>query len=95
MIQTEIKFLSILSDLIDTNELVLDLKENSTIRELISVLEDRVGEQFKKRILSENRELTNYVILVINGKDIRSLNGFETKIQDKDMISFLPALAGG
>ncbi len=95
MIRTEIKFLSILSDLINSEELIIELTENSTIRHLLNLLHVRIGDKFKKRILSETSDLNNYVILVVNGKDIRTLDGMNTIIRENDKISFLPALAGG
>jgi MoaD family protein len=95
MITIHVKFLSLLSNLIDTNELKVELPENSKINQLIPHLQKQIGEKFKKRVLAEENTLNNYVILVVNGKDIRALDGLETNVHDNDKISFLPALAGG
>ena len=95
MVRIEVHFLSILSDLSNVENDIIEIQENSTIRQVIDLLRNKIGIQFQKRILSESNDLNNYVILVINGKDIRVLNGLNTIIRDNDIISFLPALAGG
>ncbi len=39
--------------------------------------------------------LNKYILLSLNGKDIRHYNDLKTILQDGDEIIFLPAIAGG
>lgn len=95
MITVKIEFLSLLSDLSDNSELVVELPDDSTVTYLITHLQSELGQRFIDRILSDSKHLKKFIILAINGKDIRTLNGTETIFQDMDKISFIPALAGG
>ncbi len=84
-----------MSDLINSVNLQLEIPEKSTIAQVLIELEKKIGKEFKKRILADSDKINDYVILVLNGKDIRILDGLNTVLKDKDTISFLPALAGG
>jgi molybdopterin converting factor small subunit len=46
-------------------------------------------------IFKSSKDLSEYVIIAANGKDIRTLDGLNTKIHLEDEISFIPAIAGG
>jgi molybdopterin synthase sulfur carrier subunit len=95
MITVNVKFLSLLSELTDMDELWLELRENSTINQLFSELHNKIGMEFERRILSKTNGLNKYIIVAINGIDIRTLDGVDTVIKDRDNVTFLPALAGG
>ncbi|MHA1112845.1 MAG: MoaD/ThiS family protein [Promethearchaeota archaeon] len=95
MITVKVKFLSLLSDLIEKDDICLELPNNSKIDQILPLLQQIIGINFKKRVLLNPRRLNNYVILVINGEDIRVLDGLHTLLRNNDEISFLPALAGG
>ena len=68
--------------------------EGSTIREVIENL-DRLFPGFKERLLDESGNLRRFVNLYLNDEDIRFLEGIETKVKDKDVLSIVPAIAGG
>ncbi|MFX1355980.1 MAG: MoaD/ThiS family protein [Promethearchaeota archaeon] len=95
MIDVKIKFLSLLADLTEEEELMLSIDEESSIKDLIGKLILRYGEDFKNQILSSQDLLNKYIILVLNGKHLRSYHGLETLIHKGDEIAFLPAIAGG
>ncbi len=68
--------------------------EGSTVREVIENL-DRQFPGFKERLLDESGNLRRFVNLYLNDEDIRFLEGIETKVKDKDVLSIVPAIAGG
>lgn len=65
-----------------------------TIREAIERLEE-LYPGFKERLLDEQGEVRKFVNLYLNDEDIRFLNGLETKLKDGDVLSIVPAIAGG
>jgi len=95
MIKIKVKFLSLLSDLTDSDEIELELDDNPSIRALFNSLRSKIGNEFDRRILTPSGELNKYILLGLNGKDIRTLNGLDTIIKAEDEVVFLPALAGG
>ncbi|MFN3471698.1 MAG: ubiquitin-like small modifier protein 1 [Aquificaceae bacterium] len=66
----------------------------STIRELIEKLEE-VYPGFKERLLDEQGEVRKFVNLYLNDEDIRFLKGLDTELKDGDVLSIVPAIAGG
>ena len=95
MLNIKIMFLSILTDITDVAELNLKVEDNSTIRNILNQLASKFGAKFKENIFKTSNDLSKYVLITVNGKHIRLLEGLETKVQAGDEISFIPAIAGG
>lgn len=64
------------------------------IGELIENLEVQYP-GIKSRLCDEDSQIKRYVNVFINGEEIRTLQGIETPISDKDEVSIVPAMAGG
>lgn len=95
MIDVKIAFLSLLADITGKKFFILSIDENSSIKDVIDNLNLNFGKEFEKIIMNSPDTLSKYIILGLNGKDIRSFNGLDTIIHQGDEISFLPAIAGG
>ncbi len=50
---------------------------------------------FKEQISGDDGELHRFVNVYVNDEDIRYLDALETPLSDSDVVSILPALAGG
>ena len=71
--------------------LVLELKS-------ISDLVKQISEKYpiaKQRLINERGEFNRFINVYVNGEDIRFLDLMDTKINDGDEISIIPAIAGG
>lgn len=68
--------------------------DGQTVRELLDNL-DRDYPGFKKQITAEDGELHRFVNIYLNDEDIRFLQQMETTLKEGDVISILPAIAGG
>ena len=68
--------------------------EAKSIREAIDKLEEQFP-GFKERLIDENGELRRFVNLYLNDEDIRFLKGLDTELKDGDVLSIVPAIAGG
>lgn len=66
----------------------------ANILELIDNLEAQ-HPGVKSRLCDNNGQIKRYVNVFINGEEIRTLQGVETPIADKDEVSIVPAMAGG
>jgi MoaD family protein len=91
----KISFLSLLVDIIGKEEIYIKDENISTIREIIEMLKVEIGKEFESAILTEENNLKKYIIVGLNGEDIRSYDGLDTLLTNGDEISFLPAIAGG
>lgn len=95
MINIRIIFLSLLVDITRKKEIEFSITENSTIKDVLSLLFMKYGKDLKDKIFLSSNSLSKYIILGLNGMDIRSLNNLNTILHEGDELSFLPAIAGG
>ncbi len=59
---------------------------------------DDVVRQFPRmvdKVVTEDRKLHRFVNVYRNDEDVRYLENLDTKVSDDDVISILPAVAGG
>jgi molybdopterin converting factor small subunit len=73
----------------------MDLEDNATINDVFSKLFEKFGEDIKTVLVKKTGELNDHVVIMLNEKNIRSLDDLNTKIQNMDEITLLPAIAGG
>jgi len=66
----------------------------NTIQELVTNL-DKNYPGIKERLYDEEGKLRKFVNIYVNGQDLRFLKDIETEINDRDVISIVPAVAGG
>jgi molybdopterin converting factor small subunit len=43
----------------------------------------------------KSQRINQFVILIRNGEDIKTQNGLDTQLEEGDVLSFMPAIAGG
>jgi molybdopterin synthase sulfur carrier subunit len=49
----------------------------------------------KERLVDESGELRRFINIYVNEEDIRFLDGKKTTIKETDVVSIVPAIAGG
>jgi MoaD family protein len=68
--------------------------EGTTIRDVLASLQRRfpgIGHQ----LLTDEGSLHRFVNVYVNDDDVRYLDRLDTKVTDGDVVSILPAVAGG
>ena len=95
MSNIKIFFLSLLEDITGVNEITLNIDKNSTIKDVLKLLTSEFGKEFKITIFENPDTLSKYIIISLNGRDIRSLRNLESSLHDGDEVALLPAIAGG
>ncbi|MCS7150504.1 MAG: MoaD/ThiS family protein [Caldimicrobium sp.] len=68
--------------------------EGSTLMDLIEDLERRYP-GMKERLCDEEGNLRRFVNFFVNDEDVRFLEGAKTSLKDGDVVSIVPAIAGG
>jgi MoaD family protein len=68
--------------------------EGGTVAELLDDLDSRYP-GFKDQISGDDGQLHRFVNIYLNDEDIRYLQSLETPVKEGDVVSILPALAGG
>ncbi len=92
---TKVFFLSLLADIIKQKQITISVSDNITVKDLLESIKYKFGEALKDTIFNPMGDLNKYIIILLNGKDIRLMNGLNTIINNNDEISLLPAIAGG
>jgi sulfur-carrier protein len=68
--------------------------EGTTLRALIENLDQR-HPGVAVQLLQPSGEQRRFVNIYVNDEDVRYLQGLETPVAEGDVISILPAVAGG
>ncbi len=66
----------------------------SSIKEIIDDMESKYP-GIKDRLCDENGEIRRFINVYVNDEDIRFQKNQETPVKDGDLISVVPAIAGG
>ena len=79
-------------------KLTNDLAEVSTAGGSVGEIIENLNKAFpgmKERIYDETGEVRRFILIHVNGEDIRFLEGLKTSVAERDEVSITPALAGG
>jgi molybdopterin converting factor small subunit len=68
--------------------------EGATLQELFVDLDSRY-EGLRGRLVGDDGSLNRFVNVYLNDEDVRFLGGAETPLSDGDVVTILPAVAGG
>ncbi len=65
-----------------------------TVSELLDGLEAQYP-GIKGQLFTEDGKMHRFVNIYVNDEDIRFMNNLDTEVADGDVVSILPAVAGG
>lgn len=77
-----------------TNDLAEVSAAGGNVGDIIENL-DKAFPGMKERIYDDAGEVRRFILIHVNGEDIRFLDGLKTNVADRDEVSITPALAGG
>lgn len=69
--------------------------ESSTVSDVLRSLSLRFGTSFHNKLFDSNGKPRRFINIYVNGKDYRFLKKTETKLEQKDEVSLIPAVSGG
>ncbi len=68
--------------------------ESGTLAEVLAAL-DATHPGFRGRLFDDGGDLRRFVNVFVAEEDIRFLDGIDTTVADGDVVSIVPAVAGG
>jgi molybdopterin converting factor small subunit len=68
--------------------------DGGTLLEVIESVDARFP-GFKSQVVGATGELHKFINLYLNDEDVRYLENLDTKVSSGDVVSILPAVAGG
>ncbi len=69
--------------------------EANSIEDLLEQLIDKHGTPLKQELFDEEGKFRKIYRVLVNGRNIHILNGFQTELKEEDMVVIMPAIAGG
>lgn len=73
-----------------------EIREGERVGPFLHRLADKYGEGFREALFdAETGQIHHHIVVLVNGRPLRSLQGLETGLKDGDEVVFLPAYAGG
>ena len=85
-----------LKRILKKGDLELSIPRGSTVGKLLESMVKTWGDELASQLFQPNSSsLLPYIILLVNGRDVRFLNNMETVLQDRDEIMIVPPVAGG
>jgi molybdopterin synthase sulfur carrier subunit len=68
--------------------------DSFTIEQAVEALTDTYPE-IKTHLLDANGKVRSFIKVFVGEDDIKSLDGLDTEIKETDVVSIVPAIAGG
>ena len=74
----------------------IEVKEGSSVANLLLQLSKEYGEPFRKTVYEAGKtDVKSNFMATVNGYLLNQLNGVETKLKDSDRIILMPVVSGG
>ena len=95
-IAVQIKFMGDLRAVIGKRNETMTLPQGSTIADLLTSLCASYGEPFTSRVMSKAGTVEHYILMFLNGRNIKEVGGLAAKLDGGDVeIIMLPMFEGG
>ena len=91
----EVKFFTSLREITGKKVDEIQLQNTVTVDELLTLLSEKYGKNFREYIYNKKGEVQGFLSFLVNGKNINIMQGFDTKLQENDVVAILPPVGGG
>jgi sulfur-carrier protein len=88
-----VKYFATIRTLTRENERRIDSRPGD-LRELLTQLAERYGRLFRRTVF-DGDVLHGEIIILVNGRNVRHLQGLDTPLGEDDEVSVFPMIAGG
>jgi len=89
----KISYFALLRDATKKNQEVWS-RPVGTVRDLLRDLAEEYGAEFSRWVL-KGGELAGFAIVLVDGRDVRSLQGLDTPLKPDSEVFIFPPVAGG
>ncbi len=93
-ITINIKYYGVIGALSGAKQEVIQIPENSTLKDLLEELTKTKNESFKERLF-KNNEIESDIIILINNVDYRLLQDLNTPLKNNDTVTIISVVHGG
>jgi molybdopterin synthase sulfur carrier subunit len=90
-----VKFFGTLRMLLKLKETSIEIENNTTIREFLEKLQNKIEGKFIDKLIDQNGNIIPGTIILVNKKNIFHLNLLDTTVNNDDEVVIFPPGAGG
>ncbi|MCS7108144.1 MAG: MoaD family protein [Sulfolobales archaeon] len=95
MIKVTVEYLLKFKDVVGKDRDEVELKDSSTVKDLINELQRRYGEDFRKEFFNPSGdEIGGNVLILVNDK-VLSSGGLDVKLSNGDVVTLTYVVFGG
>jgi len=91
----EVKFFTSLREITSKTVDEIQLQSTTTVEELLTLLSEKYGKKFREYLYNKKGKMHGYLSILVNGKNINVLQGFDTQLKEGDTVAILPPVGGG
>ena len=73
----------------------IEIGEETTVRDVLQLIADKYGEKTRDTLFDRGGSLKEYIRVLVDGRDIRGLNGMSTRLHPNCTVSLFPPAGGG
>jgi molybdopterin synthase sulfur carrier subunit len=93
--KVEVKFFTSLREIIGKKTEEIQIQHTITVEKLLTLLSEKYGKNFREYVYYKNGKVRGFLSVLVNGKNINALEGFDTKLKQGDTVAILPPVGGG
>lgn len=94
--KVKVRFFAALSEMAGLKEVEMELLDGATVASLLEGLLARFGEPFRRYVYNEmTGKPKTYLHFLVDGRDISTNEGFDTKLRHGQSIAIVVAVGGG
>lgn len=90
-----VKFFTSLREITGKKQDEIESSGTIILEELLKLLSKKYGQQFTDYLYNEKGNVRTYIQILINGRGINALQGFETRLKEGDSVAIFPPVGGG
>jgi molybdopterin synthase sulfur carrier subunit len=94
MLKLKINLYATLRDKVGQKEIDLPFSTNQTVGDILHVLVKR-NPELNEDIWNADGSLAGHVVVILDGRDIRHLDGVNTPLSEGDWLDVFPPVGGG
>ncbi|MEX2727089.1 MAG: MoaD/ThiS family protein, partial [Candidatus Sigynarchaeum springense] len=95
MPKIQLQFVSALAHFTKERQVDVELPAGGTIATVLDILHQKYGKAEGARMFENKASISNVLVILVNGTDIRRENGLDTELHEGDVVVFMPVIAGG
>lgn len=89
------RFYGALYEILNVREANIAIPEGGSLKTLIEVINIQLNPNFSKILLDENGNIKGSYVILVNGSAIRDEHLDNVRLNEGDVVAFLPAAVGG